>query len=547
MRALAVLPVFLLALAALPQNAVLFRDVTLSAGITWRHFNGMSPDRFLVESTTGGVAFLDFDQDGKLDLLWINGGETPRGRSRTPVRHALYRNLGGGRFADVSERSGLQQTSFYGMGVAAADFDNDGFTDVYITGYPSGALFRNNGDGTFRDITEASGTANAKEWGASAAWFDYDGDGRLDLFIANYAAFSYQDPMRCEFEGKPVYCAQTNYKGRPSRLYRNNGDGTFRDVSESSGIATWPGRALGVVAIDYDGDGRQDLFVACDATPNLLLRNRGDGTFENVGVEAEVAYNPDGIARAGMGVDAGDVDGDGRPDFAVTNFDNEYHALYLNPGRLPFQEATVPSRLALYSKPYVGWGVRMLDYDNDGDLDLFTVNGHLHEMISRSNRTVSYREPPLLLANDGKARFTRLDAGPVFQTGYLGRGMASGDYDNDGGIDVAFVSVNDPPVLLHNEAAGKRWVGVRLRGVVSNRDAIGARLILKTAAGSMTRWITGGGSFLASHDRRVVFGLGAGNTASGLEIHWPSGRVQSLGPLATGRYHDITEPEKDTP
>ena len=538
----------LLALLALPAGAPLFRDVTAASGITWRHFNGESPDRFLVESTTGGVAFLDFDNDGQLDLLFVNGGETPRGRSRTPVRHALYRNLGNGRFIDVTSRAGLGQTKFYGMGVASADFDNDGFADIYITGYPSGALFHNNGDGTFTDITAQSGTANQGEWGTSAAWFDYDNDGLLDLFIANYAEFSFQDSRHCEFEGKPAYCSQTAYRGRPSRLYHNNGDGTFSDVSAASGIAALPGRALGVVAIDYDGDGRQDLFVARDASPNLLLRNRGDGTFENTAANAEVAYNADGIARAGMGVDAGDVDGDGRPDFVVTNFDTEYHALYLNPGRLPFREATVESRLAQLTRYYVGWGVRLLDFDNDGNLDLFIVNGHLHEAIARSNRNVAYREPPLLLANDGQAHYSRVDAGPAFQTGYIGRGLASGDFDNDGAVDVAFVSLNNPPVLLRNEAAsGRRWLGVRLRGTASNRDAIGAKLTLKTGGRTLIRWVTGGGSFLSSHDRRVVFGLGRGGTAGDLEILWPSGRVQRLGPLPPGRYHDITEPAKDHP
>jgi hypothetical protein len=530
-------------LFAAPASAPFFRDVTAAAGITWRHFNGQSEDRFLVESTAGGVAFLDFDNDGKLDLLFVNGGETPRGKSPIPVRHALYRNLGNGRFADVTARAGLDRTSFFGMGAAAADFDNDGFTDVYITGYPAGALFHNNGDGTFTDVTSRSGTSNQGEWGASAAWFDYDNDGRLDLFIANYAEFSFQDPRRCEFEGKPAYCAQTAYRGRPSRLYHNNGDGTFTDVSAASGIAALPGRALGVVAIDYDGDGRTDLFVACDATPNLLLRNRGDGTFESVGIEAEVAYNPDGVARAGMGVDAGDLDGDGRPDFVVTNFDTEYHALYLNRGSLPFREVTVESRLAQFTRSYVGWGVRMLDFDNDGVLDLFLVTGHLHGMIARSNRTVAYREPPLLLANDGRAHFSRIDAGPVFQTGYLGRGMATGDFDNDGAIDVAFVSLNNPPVLLHNEAAaGRRWLGVRLHGTASNRDAIGAKLMLHAGDRILTRWITGGGSFLGSHDRRVVFGLGHEGVAGELEIRWPSGRIQRVSALAPGRYHDITEP-----
>ncbi len=534
----------LLFLLFAPAAAPPFRDVTAAAGITWRHFNGQSPDRYLLESTTGGVAFLDFDGDGRLDLLLINGGETPRGKSRTPVRHALYRNLGNGRFVDVASKAGIASTAFFGMGVAAADFDNDGRMDIYITGYPSGALFHNNGDGTFTDITATSGTANSGEWGASAAWFDFDNDGRLDLFIANYAEFSFTNSPRCEFEGKPVYCSQTSYRGRPSRLYRNNGDGTFQDVSAASGIARLTARALGVTAIDYDGDGYQDLFVACDATPNLLLHNRGNGTFENTAIDAEVAYNPDGVARAGMGVDAGDIDGDGTPDFLVTNFDSEYHALYLNPGRLPFREATVESQLAKLTKPYVGWGVRLLDFDNNGDLDVFIANGHLHEMISRSNRLVSYREPPLLLANDGHARFTRVDGLPTGPAGYLARGLASGDYDNDGAADVAFVSLNDPPVLLHNESAAKsRWLGVRLTGTTSNRDAIGARLSLKTSSRTLTRWITGGGSFLASHDRRVVFGLGSAGVPAELTIRWPSGRVQHLTGLTPGRYHDIIEPQ----
>ncbi len=521
----------------------LFRDVTAEAGVTWRHFNGQSPDRFLVESTAGGVAFLDYDNDGKLDILFVTGGETPRGKSKTEVRHALYRNLGNGRFTDVTTKAGLGRTAFFGMGAAAADFDNDGFTDIYLSGYPSGALYRNHGDGTFRDITQSSGTANQGEWGASAAWFDFNNDGRLDLFIANYAEFSYADPRRCDFQGMPAYCSQTAYRGRGSRLYRNNGDGTFADVSIAAGIAETQARGLGVVAIDYDADGHQDLFVACDATPNMLLRNQGDGTFANVGLDAEIAYNPDGIARAGMGVDTGDMDGDGRPDFVVTNFDTEYHALYLNPGRLPFREATVPSRLAQHTKPYVGWGVRMLDYDNDGDLDLFIVNGHLHERIAESNRTVAYREPPLLLANDGNARFTRIDAGPVFAKGYLGRGMATADFDNDGATDIAFISLNESPVLLHNEAASTRpWLGLRLHGTASNRDAIGARVTLR----GFTRWITGGGSFLGSHDRRIVFGLGTSTQPANIEILWPSGRKQTVAGLAPGRYHDIVEPAKDT-
>ncbi len=531
---------FLLALAA---GQPVYRDITAVAGIGWRHFNGQSPERFLVESTTGGVGFLDYNNDGLLDLMFVNGGETPSGRSAGPVRDALYKNVGHGRFVDVTAESRLGNHEFFGMGVSAADYDNDGYTDLYITGYPSGALYHNNGNGTFTDVTLKAGVANQGEWGASAAWFDYDHDGRLDLFIANYAEFSFADKRRCEFDGKPVYCAQTAYRGRPSRLYHNEGSGRFTDVSESSGIARLAGRALGVVAIDYDDDGRDDLFVARDASPNLLLHNEGNGKFQDLAIDAEIGFNPDGIARAGMGVDAGDVDGDGTPDFVVTNFDSEYHALYLNPGRLPFHEATVTSRLAEHTRPYVGWGVRMLDYDNDGDLDLFIVNGHLHEMISRSNRSVAYREPPLLLANDGSARFTRTDAGTIFRTGYLGRGMATGDFDNDGAVDIAFVSLNERPVLLHNEARPRgSWVGVHLRGSASNRDAIGARLELRVGSRKLTRWVTGGGSFLASHDRRIIFGLGSDGVPGELQIRWPSGRTQRVQSLAANRYHEIVEP-----
>jgi hypothetical protein len=507
----------------------------------WRHFNGQSPDRFLVESTTGGLAFLDFDGDGRMDLLLVNGGETPRGRSPAPIRHGLFRNTGQNRFAEVPGGGGIR-ASAYGMGAASADFDNDGHADVYISGFPRGALYRNNGDGTFTDVTARSGTANEGEWGTSAAWFDFDNDGRLDLFIANYAEFSFSDTAhRCEFVGMPTYCAQTDYAGRPSRLYRNNGDGTFADISIPSGVAALPGRALGVVAVDYDGDGRQDLFVARDASPNLLLRGIDGGKFDDVALQAEVALNPEGVARAGMGVDAGDMDGDGRPDFVVTNFDTEYHALYLNRGGLPFREATVESGLARHTKPYVGWGVRMVDFDNNGSLDLFIANGHLHEAIAQSNRSVSYREPPLLLANDGAARFSRIDLPPLRQP-HLGRGLASADLDNDGAVDIALVSLNDPPVVLRNESAGAAWVGVRLRGTVSNRDAIGAKLVLHVGGRALTRWIAGGGSFLASHDRRVVFGLGRGGVPGTLEIRWPSGREQRVEGLAAGRYHDIVEP-----
>lgn len=534
---------FALAFALIAHSGPSFIDVTDSAGIRWSHFNGESPHRYLVESTTGGIAFLDFDGDGRLDLFLVNGGETPGTKAPSAVRNALYRNIGRGNFEDVAEKAGIAKVSFYGMGVAASDFDNDGDTDIYVTGFPASALYRNNGDGTFADVTKSAGVENAGEWAASAAWLDYDRDGLLDLFVTNYAEFSFSDKHQCDFAGRPVYCAQTDYKGRPPALYHNEGNGRFRNVTAQATLQTHVGRGLGVVAIDVNDDAWVDLFVARDASPNLLLINQKNGTFRDAAFEAEVAYNADGIARAGMGVDAGDFDGDGRPDFIVTNFDSEYHASYRNRGQLTFEETTVQSRLAAFTKWFVGWGVRFLDYDNDGDLDLFIVNGHLQENISESNRSVHYREPPLLLANDGGGVFTNVssDGGPAFRKGYLGRGLATGDFDNDGAVDAAFIDLNSRPVLLRNSGSPNHWLGIHLRGTRSNRDAIGARVTLRQGNRKATRWISGGGSFLASHDRRIVFGLGQNVAAADIEVLWPDGSVQKITGLTQDRYHEIVE------
>lgn len=524
--------------ALLLTAAILFENITETAGIRWRHVNGESPDRHLVETTTGGLAFFDFDNDGLMDLLLVTGGETKRGRTAVKPRHALYRNVGNRRFTEVP----FDAPQAYGMGATACDFNNDGRTDLYLTGYPKGTLYRNLGAGKFQDVTAAAGVANQGQWGASAACLDYDGDGLLDLFVANYAVFSFETPKPCDFAGEPTYCAQTAYEGLPPRLYRNRGNWRFEDVSERSGVKAYPGRALGAVSVDANGDGRIDVFVARDASPNLLLINQGDGTFRDFGLEAEVAYNQDGVARAGMGVDAGDVNGDLRPDFIVTNFDTEYHALFLNTGRFPFQEATVASGLAMHSKPYVGWGVRLVDFDNDGDLDTLIANGHLHSHIEKSNRSVQYRERPLLLVNDGKGRFANgsAQAGEAFARGYLGRGLATADIDNDGAVDAAFVDLNAAPVVLHNRGGANRWIGLQLEGTKSNRDAIGAQV---TVSGQR-RWVTGGGSFLASHDPRLVFGLGEANQPVQVEILWPSGRRQIVEGLAPGKYHRIREPNE---
>lgn len=531
----------------------IFSDVTAEAGITWRQFNGFSPDRYLIETMGGGVGFLDFDDDGWLDIFLLNGGETPHGKSAKPLQNALYRNLGNGRFVDVAREAGLARVNNYDMGVAIADFDNDGHQDIFVTGFPNCTLYHNNGNGTFTDITADAGLQNAERWGSGAAWFDYDRDGYLDLVVCNYAEMSFEGAApKCEYAGVRTYCEQRIYKGMPLTLYHNNRNGTFTDVSKSSGLDRFVGRALGVVAIDMDGDGWTDLFVACDASPNLLLLNKHDGTFVDAGVEAEVAFDANGNAKAGMGVDVGDVNGDGRPDIVVTNFSFEYPSLFLNHGNFPFEDSTRGSHLAGPSRLNVGWGVHFIDFDNDGFLDLMTVNGHVIEVIETLQPQVKYKEKPLLLRNVGNATFedASAKAGPAFSRGYLARGLAIGDWDNDGAADAVFTSVGEVPVLLRNNAGQKNsWIGVRLVGTKSNRDAIGAKLTLNAAGKKFVRWVTGGSSYLSSHDKRVIFGLG-GLTASrnvDVEIVWPSGSRQTEVGLTIDRYHEIKERQEPSP
>lgn len=525
----------------------IFVDVTAEAGITWRQFNGYSPDRFLIEAMGGGVGFFDYDNDGWLDIFLLNGGETPHGRSTTPLQNALYRNLGNGKFVDVATQAGLGQVKNYGMGVAIADFDNDGRQDIFVTGFPNCILYHNNGNGTFTDVTADAGLRNAGRWAAGAAWFDYDRDGFLDLIVCNYVQFSFESvPPKCEYANLRTYCEQRAYTGMPLTLYHNNRNGTFTDVSKSSGLDQFVGRALGVVAIDIDDDGWPDLFVTRDASPNLLLLNKRDGSFADAGLDAEVAYDSDGDAKAGMGVDAGDVDGDGHPDFVVTNFNYEFDSLFRNRGAFPFENGTQSSHLAGFTRSFVGWGVHFLDYDNDGVLDLMIVNGHVIEGIESSQSLVKYREQPLLLHNSGNAVFDDVSAaaGPAFSRGYLARGLAIADWDNNGASDAIFTCIGESPVLLRNNIDnGNSWIGVHLVGTKGNRDAIGARVEIRLANRRLARWITGGTSYLSSHDKRLLFGLGALTAGSkvDLEIRWPNGNTQIARSLPINRYHQIAE------
>ena len=524
----------------------IFTDVTQEGGITWSQFSGESPDRFLIETMGGGVGFLDFDGDGRQDIIFVNGGETPNGKSPVPVRNALYRNLGNGKFQDVAAQAGVDRINFYGMGVAIADYDNDGFPDLFITGYPECALFHNNGNGTFTDVTIHAGVKNSGKWAASAAWFDYDRDGLLDLVVTNYTEFSFDDPKKCEIKGVRSYCAQVAYKGMPLTLYHNNGDGTFADVSARSGFDKLIGRGLGVVAVDFNDDGWPDLFVARDASPNLLLINSKDTTFKDAALDAEVAYDANGNAKAGMGVDAGDVNGDGVPDLVITNFNDQYHSLLFGSATVPYQDGTVVSHLAQVSKADVGWGTKFLDYDNDGNLDLIIANGHINQSIESIRGDVKYQQPPLLLHNDGKAVFrnVRQEAGPAFNSSYVARGLAIGDFDNDGDSDVVITRLNGTPLLLRNNVGqDSGWIGFELQGTKSNRDAIGAKIVVTIGDRRIVRWIVGGSSYLSSSDKRVLVGLGHTPKSStvDVEIRWPNGTGQKVANLPVNRYHRIIE------
>jgi enediyne biosynthesis protein E4 len=531
---------------SLSEKTTIFTDITKESGITWRQFGGESSDRFLIETMGGGVGFLDFDGDGRQDIFFVNGGETPHGKSSGPVRNALYRNLGNGKFEDVAAKAGIDRLDFYGMGVAVADYDNDGHPDIFITGFPSCALYRNNGNGTFTDVTEKAGLKNSGRWAASAAWFDYDRDGYLDLVVTNYVQFSFENPKKCEVNGKRTYCEQLAYQGMPLTLYHNNRDGTFTDVSAQSGFDKLVGRALGVVSIDVNDDGWPDLFIARDASPNLLLLNKHNGTFEDVAVEAEVAYDESGMAKSGMGVDAGDSNGDGLADFVVANFNDQYHSLLSGSKSGLYEDRTVASHLAALTKSFVGWGTKFLDFDNDGKLDLLFANGHINEVIESTRTDVRYKQPPLLLRNISNGTFQdmRDSAGPAFSSPCLGRGLAVGDIDNDGGTDVVMTCLNDTPVLLRNNVGHQNaWIGFDLQGTTSNRDAIGAKITVTSGHTHLIRWITGGSSYLSSHDKRVIVGLGLNSNANpvSVEIRWPNGGVQRLSNLKVGEYHKILE------
>jgi predicted NUDIX family NTP pyrophosphohydrolase len=516
------------------------------SGINWVHENAMSPDRYLPETMGPGVAFVDYDNDGWVDIFMVNSGESDFYKPGKPLKNALYRNNRDGTFTDVTDKAGLAGGKEFGMGCAIADYDNDGLPDIFVTAYGRCTLYRNNGNGSFTDVTDKSGLA-APGWTTSAVWFDYDNDGKLDLFLCSFVEFSLKSNVFCGDNklGKRFYCIPRVFKPTPSILYHNNGDGTFTDVSAGTDIHRALGKALGVVATDINGDGLMDLFVANDTVQNFLFANRGKGKWEEIALAAEVGFSSNGQPRSGMGVDAADINADGKQDLFVANVDQEMFSLYKNNGNEFFSDIAAAHGVAQATRLLSGWGLKFFDYDNDGQVDLFLANGHPDDMIENYSQQVHYKEPLVLFHHDGtKLTNVSAQAGPVFQKMFPARGLAIGDYNNDGRIDVLVGNNGGAPVLLKNNAGeGHHWVGLRLQGTSCNRDAIGATITWSANGQTRSRFKTSGGSYLSSHDMREVLGLGAAANVDWIEIKWPppSGRVERISEVPVDRYVTIVE------
>ncbi|GAC1645836.1 MAG: CRTAC1 family protein [Acidobacteriaceae bacterium] len=515
------------------------------SGITFRHNSGRSTEYYLPETTGGGCAFLDYDNDGWMDIYLINSGKSDFYDPHPPLRNALYKNNRDGTFTDVTVKAGVLGGG-YGMGIAVGDYNADGFPDIFLAQYGRSILYRNNGDGTFSDVTHSSGVIT-EGWASSAVWFDYDNDGRLDLFVCGFVQFDKAKNKFCGDAptGERFYCIPRVYPPGRSWLFHNNGNGTFTDVTAESGILKYPTKAWGVVAADVNKDGLMDLFVANDTLPNFLFLNRGKGKFEEVGLTSNVGFSQDGRSRSGMGVDAADLNENGWPDLFVTNVDQEMYSLYRNNRDETFDDLAAQMNIASATRLMSGWGVKFFDYDNDGFLDLLIANGHPDDKVEKHVHGVSYAEPLLLYHNNGVTlENVSTSAGPAFQQKLAARGLAIGDFDNDGAVDALVAVNNGCPVLLKNTAStGNHWLGLRLLGKTCNRDAIGARVLWKAGGRSHSRVTVGGGSFLASHDPRIVLGLGNAKRIEQLEIRWPapSTRVDIFADLPIDRYAVIAE------
>lgn len=526
-----------------PRVPVVFTDVTDEAGIVFEHHNGRSGRKYLPETLGSGCAFFDYNNDGRPDIFLVNS--RPWGSGGGSVTSGLYRNEGGGRFSDVTRQAGLA-VRMYGLGAATADYDNDGFVDLYVTVLDGDRLFRNLGDGTFEDVTRSAGIDNAR-FGTSAAWVDYDLDGHLDLFVANYVEWSIDQDLWCSMDGSTkTYCTPESYTGQPSALYRNRGDGTFENVSAEAGVADPTAKALGIVVFDYDSDGLPDLFQANDTQPNKLYRNEGNGTFSEHGISAGIAYAENGKARGAMGVDAADYDRSGRFHLLVGNFANEMLNLFHNEGNGLFVDEAPTSEIGRDSLLSLTFGAFFFDYDLDGYADIFCANGHLDEEIEVVQPAVKFAQPPLLFRNDGTGRFELItsEVGGDLMEPLVARGAAYADYDGDGDLDILVTTNDGPAKLLRNDGGNaNRYLRVRLRGTQSNRSGFGAELTLVSASGTQIQMLRGGSSYCSQSEAVATFGLGGDPSVDSLTVRWPSGVVDTFQNLEPNREILVAEGE----
>ena len=537
-----------------PRVPIRLIDVAGKAGVTLLNISGEPRKDYLLEVAGNGAAFFDYDDDGDMDLLIVNGSTFEKFKQGGDPMVALYRNDGKGKFSDVTGQSGLTKKG-WGMGVCVADYDNSGFQDVYVTAYGPNVLFYNNGDGTFADVTERAGVGDSR-WSTNCAFGDYDRDGSVDLYVANYVALDKKTTPRrgttihCQYKGMDVLCGPRGLPGEPDVLYRNNSDGTFKDVTQSAKIDDPGYYGFGVIFSDVNNDDWPDIYVANDSTPNFLFRNNGDGTFSEVALEAGVAFSQDGRPQAGMGVDAADYNNDGYFDIFVTNFSEDTNTLYQNNGDETFDIVTFSAGLGQSSLPYLGWGTGLVDLDNDGDLDIFIANGHIYPEIDQFAFASTFLERNQLYQNQGNGRFLELteELGGGLLTRKSARGAAFSDYDNDGDVDILVINLDDRPSLLRNEGENRNhWVTLRLVGRKSNRDAAGARITAEVGDRTQTTEVRCGGSYLSHNDSRVHFGLGQETHVKRLEIRWPSGLVENFRDIQGDQFLQVTEGQGMTP
>ncbi len=524
-------------------------DVTNAAGIQFRHNSGAYGGKLLPETLGSGCAFLDYDADGWQDILLINGMDWPQHkRQRTTLR--LYRNNRDGTFTDVTRRAGLD-VEMYGMGVAVGDYNNDGFPDILVTCVGQNRFFRNTGKGRFADVTHSSGLDNRLGFSTSALWFDYDRDGLLDLFVCNYVKWSPEHDVFCSLDGKhKSYCTPEAYRGETCWLFHNRGDGTFEDVTAKSGIFDTSSKSLGVAMLDYDRDGWPDLLVANDTQPNKLYRNQRNGTFKDVAVEAGIAFSAEGKARAGMGVDAADFDHSGFPGVAITNFDNEMIGLYRPAANGTYNDVAVQAGVGLASQNTLGFGCAFLDANLDGALDLVIANGHIDDTVRNIRGNVGYAQPPQMFLNNGQGQFQDVarSTGESFIQPKVGRGLCYADFDRDGDLDILMTTNNGPAYLYRNDQqTGNHSIRFRLTGTKSNRDAIGAIVRIEYEGSTQERLVKGGSSYLSQSELPVTFGLGKRDKIDRVIIEWPSGKTEEYKNLAAGQTYDCVEGKSITP